>query len=88
MERVAALLKHGSVPGASVAGPMAEVVFHGTQHLPEPDVDAMAGYLRSLPVQRSEPPAFKRAEGSLLATYQTAAAWVGPNELLLTAARR
>jgi mono/diheme cytochrome c family protein len=45
---------------------MAEVVFHGTQHLPEADVNAMAGYLKSLPVQGRKPPAFKRADGSLL----------------------
>jgi mono/diheme cytochrome c family protein len=66
VERVAALLKNGSAPGASVAGPMAEVVFHGTQHLPEADVNAMAGYLKTLPARRSEAPAFKRADASLL----------------------
>jgi mono/diheme cytochrome c family protein len=68
VERVVALLRDGSVAGASVAGPMAEVVFHGTQHLPGADVNAMAGYLKSLPVQGREPPAFKRVDASLLET--------------------
>ena len=34
--------------GASTMGPMAEVVFHGTQHLDEADLRAMAIYLQSL----------------------------------------
>lgn len=35
---------------ASTLGPMAEVVLHGTQHLPEADLRAMAAYLTDLPV--------------------------------------
>lgn len=43
---------------ASTLGPMAEVVLHGTQHLPEADLRAMAVYLTDLPVRpvkRSDP---------------------------------
>lgn len=49
VEEVVALLRTGSAPRGSVQGPMAEVVFHGTQHLDEADLRAMAVYLRSLP---------------------------------------
>lgn len=43
------LLGAGRVGNASVSGPMAEVVFHGTQHLSRADLTAMAVYLKSLP---------------------------------------
>lgn len=43
------LLRTGVTAGASVMGPMAEVVLHSTQHLSEPDLQAMAAYLKSLP---------------------------------------
>lgn len=65
-ERVLALLRDGTVPGASVAGPMAEVVFHGTQHLPEADLRAMVTYLQTLPVQPSVPPAHEAADRAVL----------------------
>lgn len=65
-DRVPALLKNGSVDGASVAGPMAEVVFHGTQHLPETDLRAMGVYLQALPKQPTEAPAFEAADRSVL----------------------
>lgn len=65
-ERVIALLKNGSVEGASTAGPMAEVVFHGTQYLPEADLRAMAVYLKALPRRPSETPTFKPADRVLL----------------------
>ena len=42
------LLRTGVAKSASVTGPMAEVVLHSTQYLSEPDVTAMAVYLRSL----------------------------------------
>ncbi len=48
-EDVAALLKTGVAPGASVLGPMAEVVFRSTQYLNDGDLLAMVSYLRSLP---------------------------------------
>jgi mono/diheme cytochrome c family protein len=38
----------GAPQGASTMGPMAEVVFHGTQHLSAADLSAMAVYLQSL----------------------------------------
>jgi len=43
------LLKTGTAPGATVAGPMAEVVLHSTQHLSDADLGAMAAYLQRLP---------------------------------------
>ena len=67
VERVVALLRDGSVDGASVAGPMAEVVFHGTQYLPEADLRAMATYLRALPVRTTVAPDFVSAAGGALA---------------------
>ena len=67
LDRVVALLRDGSVEGVSVAGPMAEVVFHGTQHLPEADLRAMATYLRALPVRTSPPTPFVAADSSVLA---------------------
>lgn len=58
LAEVVALLKTGVSPQAGVQGPMAEVVFGSTQHLSEADVQAMAVYLRSLPVHPSaHPPA-------------------------------
>ena len=46
---VVQLLKTGQAPGASVMGPMAEVVLRSTQHLSDADLQAMAAYLRALP---------------------------------------
>lgn len=46
---VVALLKNGTAAGASVSGPMADVVFRSTQHLSEADLTAMAMYLKKLP---------------------------------------
>ncbi|MEO8058146.1 MAG: cytochrome c [Burkholderiales bacterium] len=43
------LLKTGLSPHASVSGPMGEVVQGSTQHLSEPDLRAMAVYLKALP---------------------------------------
>ena len=43
------LLGSGQARNASVAGPMAEVVLHGTQYLTQQDLTAMAVYLKSLP---------------------------------------
>lgn len=54
------LLRNGRNAHASVAGPMAEVVRQGTQHLPEADLRAIALYLQQLPRQhtdRTDPPA-------------------------------
>jgi mono/diheme cytochrome c family protein len=46
---VVALLGTGVAPGASVLGPMAEVVYRSTQHLSEQDLLAIAAYLKSIP---------------------------------------
>jgi mono/diheme cytochrome c family protein len=48
------LLKTGISPRATVFGPMAEVVGRSLQHLSEPDVTAMAVYLKSLPATKAE----------------------------------
>lgn len=55
-EQVVRLLRDGVSAHASVAGPMAELVFSSTQYLSEPDLDAMARYLATIPVVE-EPPA-------------------------------
>ncbi|MFN3812636.1 MAG: c-type cytochrome [Roseateles asaccharophilus] len=47
-------LRDGRNAHASALGPMAEVVLGSTQHLSDPDLDAMARYLRDLP-QREHP---------------------------------
>jgi len=47
--QVVRLLRTGTTPEGSTLGPMAEVVLHGTQHLLESDLQAMAVFLRSLP---------------------------------------
>ena len=48
-QNVVDLLKTGVSPQASVAGPMGEVVRGSTQHLSEPDLRAVAVYLKALP---------------------------------------
>jgi mono/diheme cytochrome c family protein len=53
LQPIVDLLKTGvAAPGGSqvaVAGPMSEVVMGSTQHLSEPDLRAMASYLKALP---------------------------------------
>jgi len=48
-EHIVQLLRTGVAPGASVTGPMAEVVAQSLQHLNVEDLTAMAVYLKSLP---------------------------------------
>lgn len=48
------LLKTGVSPRAAVFGPMGEVVYRSLQHVSEPDVAAMATYLKSLPATKAE----------------------------------
>jgi len=48
-DHIVQLLRTGVAPGASVTGPMAEVVAQSLQHLNEGDVRSMAVYLKSLP---------------------------------------
>ncbi len=66
-ENVVALLKHGVAPGASVMGPMAEVVYGGTQHLSDDDLHAMATYLASLPTHNNEPKKVQPVDRNLYA---------------------
>ena len=53
---VARLLQTGVAERGRASGPMAEVVFHGTQHLSADDAAAMAVYLRALPQAAPAPP--------------------------------
>ena len=48
-EHIVQLLQTGVAPGASVSGPMAEVVLSSTQYLSATDLNAMANYLKALP---------------------------------------
>ncbi|SFM15361.1 c-type cytochrome [Rugamonas rubra] len=58
-EHIAALLKTGVSPRATVFGPMAEVVRASLQHLDDADIGAMAVYLKSLPAT-PEPSDYER----------------------------
>lgn len=65
---IVALLKNGTAPGASVSGPMADVVARSTQHLSEADLSAMAVYLKQLPDRTPAPtetPPQRRDAGTL-----------------------
>ena len=69
-ERVVELLKTGRTAGASVIGPMAEVVYRSTQHLADADLRAMAVFLKELPQAsaaarpaNAEPPAAQLEAG-------------------------
>lgn len=46
---IVSLLKTGMAAGASVSGPMSEVVLGSTQHLNSSDLNAMANYLKAFP---------------------------------------
>lgn len=54
---LAAFLKTGVAPHRSVSGPMAEVVANSLQYLSDADVQALTGYLLSLPQQIAAPKA-------------------------------
>lgn len=49
--QVVSLLQHGVTEGASVSGPMAEVVFSSTQYMTAADLGAMADYLATVPAR-------------------------------------
>jgi len=53
---IVALLRDGRSPRGLASGPMAEVVAGSTQHLPAAELQAMAVYLKSLPVQPEPAP--------------------------------
>ena len=52
---VVALLKTGATTHGAVLGPMADVVLGSTQHLTDPDLNAMAVYLKDLPQTPGKP---------------------------------
>lgn len=54
VDEVVRFLKDGVTERFAVFGPMAEVVHDSTQHLTEPDLRAMAIYLKSLPPKASD----------------------------------
>lgn len=54
VDEVVRFLKDGVTDRFAVFGPMAEVVHDSTQHLSEPDLRAMATYLKSLPPNVSD----------------------------------
>jgi mono/diheme cytochrome c family protein len=54
VDEVVRFLKDGVTDRFAVFGPMAEVVHDSTQHLTEPDLRAMATYLKSLPAKSSD----------------------------------
>ncbi len=61
-QEVVRLLRTGVAEGASTLGPMAELVFRSTQHLSEADLQAMAGFLRTLPQEAVAPEPAVRPE--------------------------
>ena len=70
-EHIVQLLQTGVAPGASVSGPMAEVVLRSTQYLSAPDLQAMAGYLKALP--GTDPAPQKAAPGRPAYNHERAA---------------
>ncbi len=61
------LLRAGVAPGASVSGPMAEVVSQSLQHLSDADLQAMAVYLKALPQMAATPDDRPVADAAVLA---------------------
>jgi mono/diheme cytochrome c family protein len=67
VNQVADLLQHGRTDSATVMGPMAEVVFEGTQHLRRDDLKAVGVFLKDLPSRSEAVPAFEQAKPDTLA---------------------
>ena len=61
------LLRVGVAPGASVSGPMAEVVSQSLQYLSTTDLQAMAVYLKALPQTGGAPEPAPVADAAVLA---------------------
>jgi mono/diheme cytochrome c family protein len=55
-EEVVRFLKDGQTSTDAAMGPMAEVVFSSTQHVSDPDLQAMATFLSELPRHQNPPP--------------------------------
>jgi len=72
-EHLAALLKTGVSPRATVFGPMAEVVQQSLQHLSDSDINAMAVYLKALP-PGPKPASFERDNSSQAVAFLAAGA--------------
>jgi mono/diheme cytochrome c family protein len=68
-EDVVSLLKTGQAPGASVIGPMAEVVYGSTQHWSDPDLQAVAEFLQALPAGPARPPSTVNAASTAAFTH-------------------
>jgi mono/diheme cytochrome c family protein len=68
-DHIVQLLGTGVAPGASVTGPMAEVVTQSLQYMTKEDLGAMAAYLKSLPAASGgeRPPAQRPLEQTMLA---------------------
>ena len=66
-DEVVALLQVGRNAHASVAGPMAEVVHQGTQHVNAADLRAMAVYLQDLAPETAARAPFEPAEDTVMA---------------------
>jgi len=73
-QHIVQLLQTGMAPGASVSGPMAEVVLRSTQHLTDQDLGAMATYLKALPGASPAPkaPASPRTKSAPANSEKTA----------------
>ncbi len=67
-EHVVALLKTGVSQRGAVMGPMSEVVSGSTQHLSEPDLRAMASYLKGLPPPATQAAVAPRSAGLIAAS--------------------
>ena len=67
LQDIVALLQTGSAPGGRAIGPMAEVVSRSLQHLPLADLQGMAVYLKSLPVQAPHAVAAEPADPARMA---------------------
>jgi mono/diheme cytochrome c family protein len=72
-QHLAALLKTGTSPRATVFGPMAEVVQQSLQYLSDSDINAMATYLKALPPGPT-PAAFERDSSAEAVTFLAAGA--------------
>lgn len=70
-DQVVRLLKDGVSGNAGVSGPMADVVFHATQHLTREDLTAMAGYLASIRIVPVDRPEARPADTEVMAQGET-----------------
>ena len=61
------LLRTGITSHKALMGPMAQVVATSTQHIREPDLQAMVVYLQSLPAQESARTSITKAEPDVMA---------------------